>query len=337
VRRRGPRRERTLVVGGYGYGNVGDEAILAGLLARLGTDDVVVLSRDPDETAHLHGVRAVGIRQALFALRDCRNVLIGGGGLFGRDMGLVGRTLPVVGLAARALGRQILVEGVDLDDRLSPTARRLVPALLRRAERVTLRDRRSIEIARGWGVRAELVADLSDAMPAAPLEAGIGLLERAGVDTDRPVVGLALAAVRPALWARTRRGVAAAMDAMPDVQFCFVPMSRHPSVRSHDDLRAAYELQAGQPRLRIIEERAHPATVLAAFGALDAIVAMRYHAMLFADRAGIPLMAVPYAEKNLRWLSDRGRDAIAPPASVQTLREALNERPAEPIPMRVAS
>ncbi len=325
-------RQRTLVVGGYGYGNVGDEAILAGLLARLGTDGVTVLSRDPAATASLHGVRAVGPRDALRALRDSTTLLVGGGGLFGRDMGRIGRLLPAVGLAARAVGRRVVIEGVDIDEDLSPTARRLLPPLLRRADRVTVRDQRSAELARGFGVEAIVVPDLSDAMPAATPAAGRRLLQSAGVDLRRPVVGLALAGLRPELWERTRSAVAEAMDALPDVEFCFIPMSRHPSVPTHDDLRAAIELRELQPRLHVVEAVGHPAEVLAANGHFSAVVAMRYHAMLFADRADVPLVPIPYAEKTMRWLADHGRVPVEPSAHaiLAALHASLDAR-LEPI------
>ena len=105
-----------LVLGAYGYRNIGDEAILAGLLAQLGEDaDPSVVSRMPAETAALHGVRSVGPAAALGALRNHRSLLIGGGGLFGSGMGRLGRMTALFGLAASALGRRVAVVGVGVD------------------------------------------------------------------------------------------------------------------------------------------------------------------------------------------------------------------------------
>ena len=59
-------------------------------------------------------------------------------------MGLVGRLLPAFGLVAHALGRPLVVDGVDVDAELSPGGRLLVPTLMRRARSVTVRDRASI-------------------------------------------------------------------------------------------------------------------------------------------------------------------------------------------------
>ena len=50
----------------------------------------------------------------------------------------------------------------------------------------------------------------------------------------------------------------------------------------------------------------HRAALLSLFGALDAVVAMRYHAYLFAERAGVPLIPIAYADKSVTWLEERG-------------------------------
>jgi L-malate glycosyltransferase len=315
--------EPILVVGAYGYRNVGDEAILAGLLARLAERRVTVVSRDPGATRREHGVEAIAIGGAAGALLRHRSVVIGGGGLFGRDMGAMGRLLPAFGLTAAALGRRVLIEGIDLDARLTPTARLLVPRLMRRAAHVSVRDRRSVGLLWDRGVIADLGPDLSAWMPAAPASDGRALLRSASVDTGRPVVGLALTGVVPSLADDVLRAVVGAMDALPDTQFVFLPMSRHPRVAAHDDLVIAHRLRELRPRLAVVEDAAHPAIVLAAFAQLTAVVAMRYHAMLFAERASVPLVPLVYAEKNVRWLNERGMRAI--PADADALTSALRD------------
>jgi polysaccharide pyruvyl transferase WcaK-like protein len=315
-----------LVVGAYGYRNVGDEAILAGMLARLAGHSVTVVSRSPAETAASHGVRAIGIRQAPAALLRHRTVIIGGGGLFGRDMGRIGRLLPLFGLLAVALRRAVIVDGVDIDGRLSPSARVLVPPLLRAASRVSVRDRASAAIVARWRVTPSVLPDLSNWMEPADGTAGRATLERAGVDSDRPVIGLALTAVDRPLANRVLAAVEAAMRELPDAQFCFVPMSRHPSVPDHDDLNLAHELAALRPELLTLDASLPSAVVLAAIGQMSALVAMRFHAVLFAERAGVPLLAISYAEKTQRWLADHELRPVDPNPTtlVRHLRAALD-------------
>jgi len=313
--------EPILVVGGYGYRNVGDEAILAGLLTTLGGRQVSVVSRSPAETAAQHGVPAISLVQAISALRRHRTVLIGGGGLFGRDMGRLGRLLPLFGLLARALGRRLVVDGVGVDAGITGPNRLLVQSMLRAADRVTVRDEASARLLRGWGIEPRVAEDLSARMAPAVARVGRSLLRAAGVDERRPVIGLCLTAVNEALTPAVTAAVADLMQRHPELQFCFIPMSQHPFVERHNDLFLARSLQAAFPRLKIVEGAAHPAAIRSLFGALDAVVAMRYHAYLFAERASTPLIPIAYADKSLAWLEERGLQAVEP--SGETLSRAL--------------
>lgn len=314
-------RDPILVVGGYGYRNAGDEAILAGLLTTLGGMRVTVVSRSPAETTAMHGVPAIPMTGALRALGHHRTVLIGGGGLFGRDMGRIGRLLPLFGLLARALGRRVVVDGVGVDAGMTSLHRFLVGRLLRAADSVTVRDEASARVLRAWGIAPMVAEDLSTRMAPAPARAGRDLLRAAGVDARRPVVGLCLTAVNPALAEAVIGAVTELVERRPELQFCLVPMSQHPFVEHHNDLLLARSLQARNPRLRIVEGSHHPAALLSLFGALDAVVAMRYHAYLFAERAGVPLIPIAYADKSLAWLAERGHPAVEP--SGEALSHAL--------------
>jgi polysaccharide pyruvyl transferase WcaK-like protein len=321
-------REPILVVGASGYRNVGDEAILAGLLTTLGGKRVTVASRSPAETSALQGVPAISVAGAIRALPRHRTVLIGGGGLFGRDMGRIGRMLPLFGLLARALGRRLIVDGVGVDAGLTGLNRFLVRSLLRVADQVTVRDEASARLLRGWGLAPLVGTDLSARMAPAAAGIGRGLLREAGVDDRRPVIGLCLTAVNDELTSAVKSAVADLIRRHPEWQFCFIPMSQHPFVARHNDLVLARSLQAACPPLRIVEGFAPPGAVLSLFGALDAVVAMRYHAYLFAERAGIPLVPIAYADKSLAWLEERRLRAIEPTGS------ALSRALARSLPAR---
>ncbi|MDQ2941697.1 MAG: polysaccharide pyruvyl transferase family protein [Chloroflexota bacterium] len=295
--------EPILVVGGYGYRNIGDEAILAGLLTSLAGKQVTIVSRAPAETQAMHGVPSVGIAGALGALRRHRTLLIGGGGLFGSDMGRLGRLLPAYGIIAALSGRTVAVEGVDIDAGMPIVTRALVRGLLSRAAHVSVRDVASARTLEGWGVGVvDVEPDLSERMvPAAP-SVGVRLLRESGIEPGRPVVGLSLTAVNDRMVGPILATIAVAMERHPGVQFCFIPMSQHPFVSRHNDLVLAQRLRRLRPELRIIEGDRHPAAILAVFGALDIAVCMRYHSLLFAHRCGVPIIPIAYADKCRRWL-----------------------------------
>jgi polysaccharide pyruvyl transferase WcaK-like protein len=321
-------REPILVVGGYGYRNVGDEAILAGLLRELGEARLTVVSRSPAETTALHGVRAVGVGQALGELRRHRSVLIGGGGLFGRDMGRLGQLIGPFGLMAALAGKTVAIEAVGVDRDLPSTSVLALRLLAGRIADFRVRDRTSQEALAGWGIAARLTDDLSTSMEPASRREGRALLRAAGLDPARPIVGLCLTEVGPTVGWELQRAIATLVDEMPDVQFCAIPMSQHPYVARHNDLLLAQRLREQIPRLALLEGLHHPTLVLAAFGTLSAAVCMRYHSLLFAHRAGIPIVAIPYAEKCRSWLADHQLAATPAdgPALVVSLRAAMGQR-----------
>jgi polysaccharide pyruvyl transferase WcaK-like protein len=306
----------TLIVGGYGYRNAGDEAILAGLLQLTGRDGVTVVSRAPAETAATHGVTSIRLADAPAALLRHRGVIIGGGGLFGRDMGLLGRVLPLAGLAATVARREVALLGIGADAEMPRSARPLVRALGRRATSTVVRDADSRSVLAGLGVDALIAPDLSSLVPSAGARAGRRVLEAAGLHpARRPVVGLCLTDIDPDLARSVVRAVLDAVDALPELDFCLIPMARHPFVARHNDEVLARRLIAQRPRLRLVEPPQDTATLLGVFDALGAAVCMRYHSFVFAERAGLPIVAFPYAAKCRTWLAERGLEPDEPSAA----------------------
>lgn len=321
-------RKPLLVVGGYGYRNLGDEAMLAGLLEVIGRDGVTVVSRSPEETARQHHVATVGIPGALRALGRHRGLVIGGGGLFGRHMGSLGRLLPPIGLLASAGGRRVALVGVGIDEDLDGPAAVPVWALARRTRPVVVRDEGSARALRRHGIASTVGPDLSSWLSSAGWAAGTRLLRAAGLDpVRRPVVGLCLTAVEPALTERVLDAVTAVVDALPDHDVCAIPLSRHPFVPAHDDSRLARRLVARRPGVRVLGVEG-PADVLGVFEALRAVIAMRYHGLVFAERTGIPIVPIAYAPKCRQWLAERDLRPIEPDPKtlVAAMRTALAER-----------
>lgn len=303
----------TLVVGGYGYRNAGDEAMLSGLLNLLGRDGTSVVSRAPEETTARHGVRAVSIRGAPAAMVRHRSLVIGGGGLFGKDMGALGRLLPVAGILAAAAGRSVALTGIGVDDDMPRSSRWLLAKLGQRSRIVVVRDETSRRVLVELGVTASVEPDLTSLVSSAGRRAGEELLRSVGLEPPRrPVVGLCLTAVNGTLLAPARQAILETVDARPDLDFCLIPMSRHPFVATHNDEILARSLAVERPQIRVLVPPDDPTMLLGVFEALAAAVCMRYHSLLFADRAGIPIIGMDYAEKCRHWLSDRGIEPIEP-------------------------
>jgi polysaccharide pyruvyl transferase WcaK-like protein len=233
--------------------------------------------------------------------------------------------LPGFALTAYALGREIVLLGIGIDRR--PTGS--VAALARRATRVVVRDRRSVDLFAEADVRAELAPDLSTLMPSIGRASGRRALRAVGVDPTRRILGLCLTSMHGELDAGLQAAVLALVDARPDLQPLLIPMSRHPFVAAHDDERLARRLAERRPTLRVLDTD-DPATILSVFATLDVALCMRYHALQFADRAGVPIVAIPYAPKCDAWLAERGLAATPANAEALTLAlDAIVPRPAD--------
>src|SRR3954466_12860908 len=157
-------KRTALLAGYYGFGNTGDEAILASLLAGLSRREpsarFVVLSGDPADTQRRHGVSAISWRdiEALSAeVSQADLVILGGGGLFQEYWGFDPEALLTVraggisyysGPAAlAALSRKPLrLHGLGFGPLSSAPAARFTRAVCRAASAVSVRDVPSREL-----------------------------------------------------------------------------------------------------------------------------------------------------------------------------------------------
>jgi len=274
-------------LGYYGFGNLGDEAVLAGireaLRPALGEEsDFLVLSNAPDETARLHGgVRVVNRwkwREASNALRGCDLFVFGGGSLL-QDATSARSVLwyALMATIARKRARRVLWWAHGVGPLHSHISRRAVGWLANRADAVTVRDEKSGELLKAVGARGVIpvVADPAFALP---------------VPQNLPVAG----EHKPILIALRRwkndqiRGVAAT-GALSDA----VPAPFH----LPDDRAFMAELTKGDGGEDWRAAGRSPVDVLGQVAQSEMVVAMRLHALIFAARCAVPFVALSYDPK----------------------------------------
>ncbi|SEP30579.1 Polysaccharide pyruvyl transferase family protein WcaK [Halogranum amylolyticum] len=299
-----------LLVGGYGAGNLGDEAILRGLLSALPptVTTLTVVSHDPEATVADHateppaGVDLRAVRptptRLLRHLLAVDAVVIGGGGIFSRYMGPYATKLPLFALAALALGRPVHWTAVGVYDSTPERVVRPLVAALRRSDSVTVRDPASLDTLTRWGVSdVRLVDDPATWLSASPAH-GRAILADAGVDPDRPVLAIAARRVAdPAATDRLFDAYRAVAETYADRgwQLVYLPFCRHPTEPVERDQRVCVALAARCSGT--VLPVATASDLLDVVAACDALVATRLHAMLFAHVAETPFVAVSYATK----------------------------------------
>jgi polysaccharide pyruvyl transferase CsaB len=353
-----------LIGGYYGHGNAGDEAILAGLVSALRALRpglaVTAASGDPARTAAEHGVRAVaaGDLPALAAaVEESDLVILGGGGLFQDYWPVPAETLltPRQGglpaylaylVLAALLGRPAMICAVGVGPLATEEGRRLTRAAFELCRRATVRDPGSLallgEIAPH--VTAGLAADPAFLLQPATGPEIDGLLAALGVGAAEPLTGVALRhwdfGVSPEAW---EEAAARALDlhlAETPGRLLFLPFQSE-SGRYEDDLAVSRRVAAAldrPERALVIDRRLRPAELAGLLGRCERVLAMRYHAALFALAAGVPAAALAYDPKVSSLLDEAGLGDLAlppadwrPEAIAAALRRAAGPEPRERI------
>ena len=298
--------------GYYGFGNVGDEALLAGLSAGLSSAgfEPLVLSNDPTATRALHGVAARHRVGGLpLALLECGALISGGGGLLqdktsSRSLAYY---LSVI-RAARAAGRRVVVYGQSVGP-LSAEGRRKVARTLAGLP-LAVRDEASRELLAELGLNSELVADPALLLEAprrtVPVSDRVVLLPRAG----HPELTEGLVGLGRHFAAAGRRVEAVAL---------------HPAEDETECRRLAAALP-GLPYRRLGDHQ----EALRLFGDAGLVVSARLHGLILAAVSRTAAVGLVYDPKVAGFLQSTGGAGFAAPIDERALLEAACE--ARPLP-----
>lgn len=333
---------RVLVSGYYGFGNAGDEAILAGLVEgfrRLAPEvRLTVLSGDPGATEAEHAVRAIprGLVTARSALGSCDLLLSGGGGIL-QDVTSWRSPLYYLAVlqAAQRAGVPVACVGYGVGPLRRQAIRWLARRALARVAVLAVRDRLSLAALRELGVRREiaLTADLAFALPRPAPEEVAAAWERVGLGAPgQPTLGVALRRVPGGAGPQaelSRSLTEAIRDAAQELSLRPVLVPMQPS----EDLPLAQELADAIGRgAQVVRVPLSARELLALFGGASLVLAMRLHAAVFAAICGRPLAAISYDPKVDGLLAELGLEAAVrlPNLDPAALRAGLREAAARP-------
>jgi polysaccharide pyruvyl transferase CsaB len=288
---------RVLLSGYYGFGNLGDEAILAAVTQELASAvpdiEIEVLSSDPAHTRRVHGLVAADrwrMRSIWSALRRCDFLVQGGGGLI---QDATSAASPAYYLGVLAMARfarrpyAIFLQG------LGPLTRRhwqkWTARLCGKARLVVLRDAHSTDLLSQWGFRGNVVVAADPVVllkPAPREEVASWLAEHNAALPDGPyrvLVPREVGEHEPALTAAARAMTSGGKQAI------VVPFQQ-----PDEDLARRLASASGATFLPTPED---PRVALALIAASSGVLAVRLHAVVFAASSGIPALAVAYDPK----------------------------------------
>lgn len=303
------------VSGSYGGMNLGDEAILQGILKQLHASiaaEVTVFTRDVEDTRGRHqGIsRAVVCRdltrdEARAEVEKLDLLILGGGGiLYDRDVELYLREVAL----AHEVGVPVVVYAISAGPLKDPAARKLVAEHLNPAAAVTVRDRQALKLLEEVGVKREIIltADPALLLDGEPLPDEA--ITREGLDTSHRLVGFSVREPGPAApdidvehYHALLANTADFMVTRYDAQVVFVPMEQKRDVQQSHGVMA--RMQCAQ-RATVLKGEYTAGQLRRLIGHFQFCVGMRLHFLIFAALEGVPLVALPYASKVLGFLQD---------------------------------
>lgn len=307
-----------LICGYYGFGNIGDEAVLAGILQQLSSlwpkARYLVLSADPERTAREHGVEAVrryDVKSVCRAMRTS-TVLISGGGTLLQDV-TSSRSLYyylLMILAARWYRLPVIIYGQGIGPLRSSWNRFLTSRVLRLSQLIIVRDMGAYEQLAAWGIDEKKLCLGADPVLA---------LKVTAIDDHQEQLQGKLRRHQPVLFVSLRPWpllnaslptLAATLDRLCEKawQVVFIPFqfdADYPVCRACAALMRKPALVWDKP-LAVKE-------ALALFGEADYCLGMRLHSLIFAAVQEVPMLGIAYDPKVEEFLRQLGLEELAIP------------------------
>jgi len=326
---------KIFVHGYFGFGNIGDEAILSVLIEEFKTMfskvEFVVLSSNPWRTMRIHGVKA--IREKLISLDFWKHFLrshilvFAGGGRYGYA---TWRRMAFLALLAKLLGKVVIFRGVGVYPyewkgrpiiSEKPAAfkgliRFLIISALSKASYVSVRDKYSYMVLRLTGVKRSIAIekDLAFRLKLPDPSACKELAIKYNIHEGR-VLGVNLRTLDAVTNEKVVNYVVKLIQDFMEKGFnkvVFIPFG-FGSFKDRffdNDLIIASKLKRRIPNIITINEELNPKEILCLFNYLDYVIAMRHHAIIFALLAKKPIIALVYDTKTLESLRMLSRNGI---------------------------
>lgn len=295
-----------LISGYYGFGNLGDEAILESIISALAKsvpkESIVVLSNDPEHHRKTYGVSAANrwkLASLVQLLPKTKLFISGGGGLF-QDTNSPGSTIYYGGqiALARVFGAHPFIFAQGLGPLNSSTGRVATRAAAMLSNDITVRDKASFSMLEGWKVKAELTADPVWTLEESALPESVLHQVQTARSGSSLVVGLSLRNSHNFSQARREILLSTMLETLPrDAALILLPLQAEQDLPQLEPFMKGWT-DAGRKAVMLdVSPLERPSQWVSLMRQFDLVVAMRLHALIFALKEGVPAIGLTYDAK----------------------------------------
>ena len=155
--------KKILISGYYGFDNFGDEAILSVLLSHLKGENITVLSANPQKTSKSHNINSIHSFNTELIIKKLNDfdILISGGGSLLQNVTSNRSLLYYCGLIYMftALKKDVVIFAQGIGPVNGFWGKLIVKNALKKCKFISVRDEKSLELLKSWGIDAKLVCD----------------------------------------------------------------------------------------------------------------------------------------------------------------------------------
>ena len=314
--------KRVFITGYYGFGNTGDEAILAAMVAHLREQradlQITATSATPEATSAALGIQTILWSDAAAMMEAARTsdlVVIGGGGIFhdylGVDpgsfltdnhWGITFYTAPAA--MATLFNKPVMLYAVGVGPIFSDHGRSFTKFACEVSAKITVRDAGSGTVLESLGVPKERIVVTADAAFGLPIgQEPVDLDGLIGPKAAGPRIAVALRpwniGIDPKFW---KQEVASGLDRFLDQNngsVLFVPFQRLKGSAEDDTLIAqqVHSLMKHKDRASVLLSDLSPQQIVTVLAQFDLVIGMRLHSLILGMLARVPVLALSYDAK----------------------------------------
>ncbi len=296
--------KKVLIVGNYGAGNIGDEAILQSLinLCKQNSLSPTVISANPKETNRLHNVPAVppipcGIRsffsgtlnQTKRAYLESDAVILGGGGLFTDERWRAPFIWGVHAFASKLSKKPLYCLGQSVGPLKSKHSRKIALHTFSHAQEICVRDHKSYELLLEIGIPSEKIQIASDLALLLPQQ-------KSSYDCKKKII------VSLRHWNKKEKSILSHLaEVLPNFahEIALLPMG-------DNDLDLLLELKHKLNIPAEVLRPNNPSELLNALNNCSLTIGMRLHSLILSSVQGIPCVGLSYSDKVASFCTEAG-------------------------------